>query len=84
MYYFGMYYTDSLEHVLTFITWADLGFVLNRHLLVFQLNRIEPLPKTKCCMQSLHTVQQFIQTGFMKIDLIRIKEDMNQLSFHLR
>lgn len=84
MYYFGMYYTDSLEHVLTFITRADLGFVLNRHLLVFQLNRIEPLPKTKCCMQSLHTVQQFIQTGFMKIDLIRIKEDMNQLSFHLR
>lgn len=84
MYYFCMYYTDGFEHVLTFITWADLGFVLNRHLSVLQLNIIEPVPKTKCCMQGLHTVQQFIQSGFIKIDLIRIKENMTQLSFHLR
>lgn len=81
---FCMYYTDGLEHVLTFITRADLGLLLNRHLLVFQLNIIEPVPKTKCCMQGLHTVQQFIQSGFRKIDLIRIKENMTQLSFHLR
>lgn len=79
-----MYHTDGFEHVLTFITRADLGFVLNKPLLVFQLNIIEPVPNTKSCMQGLHTVQQFIQTGFIKIDLIRIKEDMTQLSFRLR
>lgn len=84
MYYFCMYYTDGFEHVLTFITQADLELLLNRHLLVFQLNIIEPVPKTKCCMQGLHTVQQFIQSGFIKIDLIGIKENMTQLSFHLR